>query len=157
MIFISHRGNIRGRNPERENHPYYIEEAIQQGYDVEIDVWYKDNILWFGHDEPVLGDAKNFIRAYYDKLLIHCKNPEAASFLYAFNQKEFLSQSLNLHYFTHETDTIAFTSQGWMLAYPGKQPIKDTIAMMPEVYNDDVSKCIGICSDDIAKYKEVYG
>jgi len=38
------------------------------------------------------------------------------------------------------------------MAYPGKQPIKDSIAVMPELYNDDLSLCIGICSDYISKY-----
>ena len=36
MILISHRGNISGPNPERENHPEYIFEALQAGYDVDI-------------------------------------------------------------------------------------------------------------------------
>ena len=43
MILISHRGNINGKNPEKENHPDYIWVAIQAGYEVEIDVWFKDN------------------------------------------------------------------------------------------------------------------
>ena len=37
--FISHRGNINGRNSEMENHPEYIMAALREGYDVEIDVW----------------------------------------------------------------------------------------------------------------------
>ena len=42
MKLISHRGNLEGPNPERENHPDYIYEAIQAGYDVEIDIWFVD-------------------------------------------------------------------------------------------------------------------
>ena len=38
MIFISHRGNISSKNTNRENSPEYIDEAIGQGFDVEIDV-----------------------------------------------------------------------------------------------------------------------
>ena len=57
------------------------------------------------------------------------------------------------HYFCHETDTIALTSLGFMLGFPGKQPMDGTIAMMPEVFGDDVSRCIGVCSDYIEKYK----
>jgi hypothetical protein len=39
-------------------------------------------------------------------------------------------------------------------AYPGKQPIKGSIAVMPEIHNDDLSKCVGICSDYIENYKK---
>ena len=38
----------------------------------------------------------------------------------------------------------------------GKQPIKDSIAVLPELYNDDISSCLGVCSDNISKYKNDY-
>ena len=41
MILISHRGNIDGVNKLKENKINYINEAIKNGFDVEIDVWYK--------------------------------------------------------------------------------------------------------------------
>ena len=43
MKLIAHRGNINGPNPEKENHPDYINTAIKSGYDVEVDVWFIDN------------------------------------------------------------------------------------------------------------------
>ena len=52
MILISHRGNITGRFEHYENEPTYLDKAIKEGYDVEIEVWFKDNILWLGHDKP---------------------------------------------------------------------------------------------------------
>jgi len=52
MILISHRGNINGKNPTRENSPDYIMETISMGYDVEIDIWLIDNDLFLGHDNP---------------------------------------------------------------------------------------------------------
>ena len=42
MILISHRGNINGKFKSWENEPTYIDKAISEGYDVEVDVWYKD-------------------------------------------------------------------------------------------------------------------
>ena len=36
MRIISHRGNIRGRVPGRENAPSYIDCALGNGYDVEM-------------------------------------------------------------------------------------------------------------------------
>ena len=38
MILISHRGNIDGKNPEKENTVAYITEALDKGYHCEIDV-----------------------------------------------------------------------------------------------------------------------
>ena len=38
MRFISHRGNINGIIVERENEPSYIQEAIDLGYDVEVEL-----------------------------------------------------------------------------------------------------------------------
>ena len=38
MKLISHRGNINGKIEKFENNPNYIDTAIEQGYDVEIDL-----------------------------------------------------------------------------------------------------------------------
>ena len=40
MKFISHRGNINGKNESMENHPLAIQTALNAGFDVEIDVWF---------------------------------------------------------------------------------------------------------------------
>ena len=52
MRLISHRGNIKGPNPDQENRPWYIDEAILQGFDVEVDVWLVDDEIVLGHDFP---------------------------------------------------------------------------------------------------------
>ena len=44
MIKISHRGNIKGPNMDRENRPSYVDAALQLGYDVEVDVRLIDNM-----------------------------------------------------------------------------------------------------------------
>ena len=46
MIIISHRGNIRGPIPDKENRPSYIDCAIGNGYHVEIDVRSINGELW---------------------------------------------------------------------------------------------------------------
>ena len=48
MKIISHRGNIRGASPDKENRPSYIDCAIGSGYDVEIDLRMIDGELWLG-------------------------------------------------------------------------------------------------------------
>lgn len=145
--FISHRGNINGKIPQNENHPDYIDEAIHAGYDVEIDIWMVDNELFLGHDEPQYKIIYNWLATRYEKLWIHCKNVEAMVW---FNMMG------GFNYFWHEEDTLTLTSKGFIWAYPGKQPIEDSIAVIPEIHNDDVSLCIGICSDEIEKYKNEY-
>ena len=144
MIFISHRGNINGPMESWENEPTYIDLAISEGYDVEVDVWYVDGRLYLGHDKPqYVVDFKWFIDRF-SKLWIHCKNIDAVVF--------FKTLEYDLNYFWHETDTITLTSLKYIWSYPGKQPIEKSISVMPELNNDDISKCIGICSDYISNY-----
>ena len=140
MIKISHRGNINGRIEEAENKPEYIEDALRLGYDVEVDVWYLDNKFYLGHDEALYTTDKIFLSNPH--LWVHCKNIDAILAL----------KYSKIHYFWHETDTIALTSLGFIWAYPGKQPIKNSIAVMPEVYNDNIEGCLGICSDYITNF-----
>jgi hypothetical protein len=144
MILISHRGNIDGKLIERENHPSYIDEAIALEYDVEIDVWMIDGLLLLGHDEPQYGVSQHWLNERYEHLWVHCKNVEAM---------EWFNQIGGFNYFWHEEDTITLTSKKYMWVYVGKQPIKGSIAVMPELNNEDVSQCVGICSDFIVNYK----
>lgn len=147
MILISHRGNILGSTPDQENHPDYILKALQQGYDVEIDVWYTDKFM-LGHDKPQYEFPFDLLKNFHTKLWLHCKNTLALVKL-----KEIDPMVTRLNYFWHENDTITLTSKNYIWAYPGKQPIKNSIAVMPELNNDTITECIGICSDYIGKYK----
>lgn len=146
MILISHRGNIDGKFESWENEPTYIDLAISKGYDVEIDVWYINNMFFLGHDNPIYGIDAKWLLDRSKKLWLHCKNLEAINYL----QKNY-----DLNYFWHENDTVALTSFNHIWAFPGKQPIKNSIAVMPEINDEDVSQCAGICSDYIEKYKNL--
>jgi hypothetical protein len=148
MILISHRGNIEGKIPEKENEPSYILEAINQGYKVEIDVWYIDGEYCLGHDEPQYKVSFEWLEKYYKDLYIHCKNLDA---VIRFNNP---TNFINFNYFWHESDIVTLTSHSEIWAYPGNQPIKNSIAALPELYNDNVSDCRGICSDYIKKYRK---
>jgi hypothetical protein len=146
MILISHRGNINGPIPEAENNPKYIDDTIRLGYDVEIDMWWVNGKIYLGHDKPQYKINQKWLQDRRDKLWIHCKNIKAMVY--------FNSTLLNQYnYFWHQEDTLTLTSYKYIWAYPGNQPIKNSIAVMPEINNDDISKCIGICSDYIEKYK----
>jgi hypothetical protein len=146
MILISHRGNIVGRFESYENEPNYIDLALSKGYDVEVDVWVIEGIFYLGHDKPQYGITLDWLNERKDKLWIHCKNTEAVEW---FNT---LCNTYN--YFWHQEDTLTLTSKGYIWVYPGKQPINNSIAVMPEINNDDTSHCLGICSDFIQNYKQ---
>jgi hypothetical protein len=143
MKLISHRGNINGKIPNNENHPEYIDEALHAGFDVEIDMWWVDGKTYLGHDEPLYEVDDKWLTERMDNLWVHCKNVELLNWI----------RSTTLHWFWHEEDTLTLTSKGYVWVYPGKQPIVGSIAVMPEIHSEDVSKCIGVCSDIISRYK----
>lgn len=146
MILISHRGNLSGANKFTENSPSYVDIALNEGFQVEIDVWYKENQLYLGHDYPQYVVDFIWLKNRVEFLWIHCKNTDAIVFFK--NVKE------RFNYFWHETDTVTLTSFNYVWAYPGKQPIKGSIAVMPEINNDPITECIGICSDKIIFYND---
>ena len=150
MILISHRGNINGKQPDKENHPDYIFDALRQGYNVEIDVWFVDGKFKLGHDFPTYDFPFELIEIHARNLWIHCKNINAIT---QFNIY-FDSTSAYINYFWHQKDDVTLTLKGYIWAYPGKQPIKNSIAVLPEINNDDLTQAIGICSDYIKNYKE---
>ena len=144
MILISHRGNIDGKITEKENHPNYIDVTLGFGYDVEVDVWYIDGKIMLGHDNPQYEVNLRWFTDRINKLWVHCKNME--SFVYL------RDCGYDINYFWHQTDDVIITSKGFLWAHPGKQPINNSIAVLPELFNDDIKECIGICSDFIIKY-----
>ncbi len=42
---IAHRANLNGPDHETENTPASINKAIKLGFDVEVDIWYINNVL----------------------------------------------------------------------------------------------------------------
>ena len=148
MILIAHRGNIDGRIESLENQPMYIDLAISKGYDVEIDVWYKDNILLLGHDKPDYDVDFNWFKDRIDKLWVHCKNIEAIIY--------FKNCGYDINYFWHENDDYTIIATGKVLVKPGKELIENSICCMPEMgYIGDITKCYAIMTDNIKEY-EIY-
>ena len=60
MIYISHRGNLDGKSEKDENNPEYVMNAVKKGFDVEIDVWFKEGNFFLGHDDPKFKIERNF-------------------------------------------------------------------------------------------------
>ena len=51
LSIISHRGNLRGPKPEEENNPSYIDKAIEEYYEVEVDIRYTEGSFYLGHNK----------------------------------------------------------------------------------------------------------
>ena len=148
--YIAHRGNVSGKNSEKENHPDYIVSAIMLGYDVEINVWFEDRKWILGHDEPTYEVTYDFFSRWSNWLWLHAKS-------YLALQRLFETSKTQLNYFYHTNEDYVLTSQHWIWAYPNKPGNSRTICVLPEIAttltNEQISKFDGICSDEIEKYK----
>jgi glycerophosphoryl diester phosphodiesterase len=152
MKVISHRGNLNGPNKQTENTIESIKAAINLGFDVEIDVWYIDNILYLGHDSDSLitdYNLKNFLLENSSKLWIHCKNIESLVHLLNFSE-------LNL--FGHSNDEYVLTSKHNIFCKPGVPTNEKSIIVMPEmspIYSEDsFNNCYGVLTDYPMNIKE---
>lgn len=144
MNIISHRGNLNGRIPERENSPEYILEAIEAGYDVEIDLRIKNGELWLGHDKPQYKISLEWLERNSDYLWIHCKDFEALSFM--------SSQRTSFHFFFHEKESFTLISNGLIWAHCLADADKQCI--IPLLSKEDLTvydfmkhKVCGVCTD----------
>lgn len=139
MIFIAHRGNIYGPNPDKENHPSYINTALEEGFDVEVDVWYENNKFILGHDKPQYEVSKEFL--YNNSFWCHAKNIEAIS--------QMVENPNFFNYFFHDSDDCVLTSQNYIWTYPRKKFLskKSIIVVKNENLPLNWENAGGICSD----------
>ena len=145
MKFISHRGNLVGREPEKENLPSRIEECLDLGLDVEVDVWRVGEKFYLGHDKPDHEIDIEFLKKA--GLWCHAKNYQAL---------ETMLLDSRIHYFWHQEDDYTITSQGFPWVYPGKRLLINSVCVMPEradYADEEIDSCYGICSDYILEHK----
>ena len=142
MILISHRGNINGPNLQRENEPLYIMEALEKGFDVEIDVWWKEDGFWLGHDYPQYKIKREFLQK--KKLWCHAKNIDA---FYQMVDDE------KIHCFSHDKDEVALTTKGYFWSSFENQMTNRSICVMPPDSRDLPKDIAGVCSDYVGVYK----
>ena len=147
MVFIAHRGNVNGPNPEAENYPPHILAVLREGWNVEIDLWINGSRLLLGHDCPQHDVDSNIL--LLDNVWIHAKNIEALDYC--------IERDLNCFY--HNNDDCVLTSRHQIWTYPGKRPITArSIIVMPEKADyvlDDFNICAGICSDYPQFYQDL--
>tara|TARA_B100001057_G_scaffold261544_2_gene261793 strand:- start:128 stop:559 length:432 start_codon:yes stop_codon:yes gene_type:complete len=141
MYLISHRGNINGVNKDKENNPEYINKALENDFEVEVDVRFDDNKFFLGHDHNQYEIDKKFL--LNKKIWCHAKTSEALIAL----------KKIEAHYFWHQEDDYTLTSKGYIWTYPGKKLLDKSICVLPEIANYKEIDCLGICSDFIERYK----
>ena len=146
MKIISHRGNIRGSIPEKENKPSYIDSALDNGYDVEIDIRYINNELWLGHDEPQYKIEHSWLEERKKHIWIHCKNYAASSECRFYNS------------FCHDSDSFVYTSNRMIWLHPDHIsqcninnitiiPLADKLTLESFIHTNIVGNLYGICTD----------
>ncbi len=148
-IFISHRGNISFSNPSRENQPTYINEALNLGYHVEIDVWLLGSKYYLGHDKPEYVVSPQLFSHY--RVWSHCKNLAAL---------DALTKNPEANCFSHNTDDYVLTSKSYIWCFPNSKTklTNNCIAALPERTTSwNLDECAGICSDNIEEFRLIYG
>lgn len=154
--WIAHRGNIFGPDPKQENHPDYLTKAIEEGYEVECDIWGVDGALWLGHDGPQYEVPVEFLTKHIESLWLHCKNAEAFGIM--------ITRHALWNFFWHQKDDYVITSHLFIWCFPGKNPPAkvDCIVVMPE-YDINVAavpaylhhhNAEGVCSDYIGTIRK---
>jgi hypothetical protein len=143
MKLISHRGNIVGPNPSRENTPSYIDTAISSGYEVEVDINYIDGKFYLGHDTPDYEITEKWMELRKKSVWFHCKNVEAASRLGELD-KGFM-------FFCHTSDDFVLTSTNHIWVHNLDMAL-DTQCIIPLLSDTDVRNykgeiVYGVCTD----------
>lgn len=139
-LLIAHRGNLDGPNPQQENNPIYIEKALLQGYNCEIDVWYEESMGFsLGHDYPQYKIPVEFFN--YSRLWCHAKN---------LNALHKMLEDKRINCFWHQSDNFTVTSHGFIWTYPGKELSLSSICVLPERSHEGpehLPPCYGVCTD----------
>lgn len=155
MKLISHRGNVNGPNLEKENSLSYIDAALKLKYDVEIDLRYKNEQFFLGHDTPQYVVSIDWLIERKNNLWIHCKDLQSLQII--------ANISTDFNYFWHQEDDFTLTSKKYIWTYPGKSYGPNSVIVLPEkndllkfYHNDkivDVKEynCYAICSDYVGR------
>jgi len=160
MKLISHRGNLSGRIPKRENHPDFIQEAIDAGFDVEIDLRMEQNRLFLGHDLPQYEVTSDWLFMRSPRLWIHAKDFESLCFLNA--------ERLSFYnYFAHTSDPYCLVRCGrvnppsliWLHDLTVKAPMTQCVIPLLDLSSVNSFFCrsnavYGICSDYVTECKK---
>ena len=135
MKIISHKGNLNGSNSITENSILAINTALDQGFDVEIDVWSKNGKWYLGHDKPNYKINESFLEN--KKLWCHAKNLDALNLMLKNNK---------IHCFWHQNDDFTLTSKNYIWTYPNKNTTDNSIIVLIQKQKIP-RRTFGLCTD----------
>jgi hypothetical protein len=132
----------------------HYERLIAEGFDVEVDLRWKEHNFYLGHDDSQYYVPMSWLVKWKDKLWIHCKDLESIDGI--------SSSGIDFHYFWHENDRYTLTSKGIGWCLVGQIPFQNSIVVLPESMNyydsykgnyDIILNTRGICSDSPIFYR----
>lgn len=130
----------------KENAPEYIQEALEKGFDVEVDVWYEKGKWSLGHDNPQHEVNISFLKD--ERLWCHAKNIDAL--------EEMLRN--DIHCFWHQADNYTLTSRGHIWTYPGNIGTSNSVIVcrtVSEIEQYAFTNVLGICADYLLDAREL--
>lgn len=132
---------MNGKDAHNENSIKAVSLAIDAGFDVEVDVWFKKNKFYLGHDLPQYEVDIDFL--LNEKIWCHAKNSES---LYQL----MLS---GVHCFWHQNDDFTITSRKMIWCYPGKICTNGIVVSLGEPMKFKKDIC-GVCTDNPIAWKK---
>ena len=155
MIYISHRGNLIGVVPERENSLSYIDECLNAGFHCEIDLRMRNGLPHLGHDYAQYPVSGSWLWQRKDRLWIHVKEYDALVWL---TEESGIPEPM---YFCHESDRYTLTSNGYIWSHDLKNKMTDKcivpLLSLESVYNYNQSGFYAVCSDFVEECKRISG
>lgn len=145
IILIAHRGNINGPNPAKENSPLYVQDALDKGFDVEVDVHYVSGEWFLGHDKPKYNVNQSWLER--EHIWCHAKD------IYTLHMM-LMYPAINC--FWHQDDDCALTSYGYIWAFPINTIGPKCICVFNRIVNSYIPlNCGGVCADDVILLRKI--
>ncbi len=151
MIRIAHRGNYQGKNESRENRLDYLQEALDAGFAIEVDVRFVKGQFWLGHDVKQEKVSLDFLEN--PLVWVHSKNMDALLELW---------HNPAVNTFWHDQDPFTYTSKGIKWANVRMDETIDGIAVMPDGHSlichkirSGIYTPYGVCSDNFSLFESL--
>lgn len=153
MIYISHRGNLNGIVAEQENSLSYIQQAIDHGVHVEIDLRLQNGQLFLGHDYCQYTVSAEWLEERKHKLWIHIKDWEALRWI--------TECGIDFWFFCHQSDAYTLTSNGYIWSHDLTNT-PTNLCIIPVLSKESVTEYrqteqYAVCSDYILDCQTKFG
>ena len=144
MKIISHRGNLKGENPNLENTKHYIDSALNEGFDVEVDLWMIDKKYYLGHDNPENKVELEWLDERKKNIWIHTKNFSCFESLLEMND--------NFIFFYYTIEPVVMVSNKVIWSHePNEMEIHKNCVIpllnKSQIINNNFHGWYGICTD----------